>query len=82
MGVLLMSVKHSNKYKAIGLTIKRYRKMKNMTQEELADKLSISLSYLTKIEAQNCDKPFSLEIVFDIAEALDIPIINLFEDIN
>jgi transcriptional regulator with XRE-family HTH domain len=77
-----MASKHSKKYKEIGQKIQYYRKQKGLSQEELALKISISKSYLTKIEAPNCDKPFSLEVLFDIAEALEIPAIVLFKDIK
>lgn len=76
-----MSQKHSQEYKIIGQTIKKYRKQRGLTQEQLADKVSISISYLTKIEALNCDQPFSLEVIFDIAEVLEIPVHALLEDI-
>jgi transcriptional regulator with XRE-family HTH domain len=74
-----MSAKHSDLYKTVGRTIQHYRKAKGLTQEELAAKASISVSYLTKIEAQNCDKSFSLEVLFDISSALDINVTQLFE---
>ena len=77
-----MSQKHTDIYKMIGQTIKKYRKQKNLTQEQLADKINISISYLTKIEAVNCDQPFSLEVLLDIAERLDISIHDLLEDIE
>ena len=67
-----MSQKHSEQYKIIGQAIKKYRKQRGLTQEQLADRVSISISYLTKIEAPNCDQPFSLEVIFDIAEVLEI----------
>lgn len=76
-----MTGKYSDKYKKIGQKIKYYRKQKRLTQQELADKISISMSYLTKIEAQNCDKPFSLEVLFEVSDALNIPVICLLEDI-
>lgn len=66
-----MSQKHSEQYKIIGQAIKKYRKQRGLTQEQLADRVSISISYLTKIEAPNCDQPFSLEVIFDIAEVLE-----------
>jgi len=50
-----------------------------MTQKQLAKKVGISLSYLTKIEAANCDKGFSLDVLFDIADALGIDIKKFFE---
>ena len=76
-----MSQKHSEEYKIVGQAIKKYRKEKGLTQEQLADKVSISISYLTKIEAPNCDQAFSLEVIFDIAEVLDIPAHTLLEDV-
>lgn len=75
-----MPSKYANKYKKIGQRIKYYRMKKGLTQEQLADKIAISKSYLTKIEAPNCDKSFSLEVLFDISEALQIPISYLLED--
>lgn len=77
-----MSQKHTEYYKIIGQTIKKYRKQKALTQEQLADKIGISISYLTKIEAPNCDQPFSLEVLLDISEVLDISIHQLLEDIK
>lgn len=77
-----MAQKHSDKYKIIGRTIKTYRKQKHLTQEQLADKACISISYLTKIEAPNCEQPFSLEVLLDIAEVLEISIHQLLEDIE
>lgn len=77
-----MSQKHSEDYKKIGQAIKKYRKQNGLTQEQLADKTSISISYLTKIEAINCDQPFSLEVLLDIAEVLDVSIHQLLEDIE
>ena len=76
-----MNQKHTKEYKIIGQAIKKYRKDKGYTQEQLADKVSISMSYLTKIEAPNCNQPFSLEVVFDIAEVLEIPAHTLLEDV-
>ncbi len=45
-----MNQKHSKEYKSIGQTIKKYRKLRGLTQEQLADMVCISISYLTKIE--------------------------------
>jgi transcriptional regulator with XRE-family HTH domain len=74
-----MLSKYSHRYRKIGQQIAYYRKQKGLTQEELADKISISNSYLTKIEAPNCDKSFSLEVLFEIADALQIPVNTLLE---
>lgn len=77
-----MNQKHSKEYKSIGQTIKKYRKLRGLTQEQLADMVCISISYPTKIEAPNCDQPFSLEVILDISEVLDISVHQLLEDVK
>lgn len=77
-----MSQKHAEKYKVIGQSIKKYRKEKNLTQQQLVERACISISYLTKIEAVNCDQPFSLEVLLDIAEVLGVSIHQLLEDVE
>lgn len=69
--------KYDDKYIEIGKKIAEYRKMRNITQEELANKVAISYSYLTQIEAPNVVKKMSLEVLFDIAMALKIDIKEL-----
>ena len=77
-----MNQKHSQEYKNIGQTICKYRKLRGLTQEQLADRACISISYLTKIEAPNCDQPFSLEVILDIAEVLEVSVHQLLEAIK
>lgn len=72
-----MSLKHSERYKNIGMKISKYRNQKGLTQEQLANDVGISYSYLTQIEAPNVVKKMSLEVLFDIADVLDIDIKNL-----
>lgn len=43
-----------------------------MSQEALAEKANISRSLLSVIEAPNTANSFSLETLFDIADALDV----------
>lgn len=74
-----MPLKHGDKYKLIGLRIQKFRKARGLTQAQLAKKANISMSYLSKIEAQNCDKTFSLEVLFEIADALQIHAAELLE---
>ena len=56
----------------LGLTIAALRKMQGMSQEQLADKAQISRSHLSSIEAPNIIRPFSVEVLFNIADALDV----------
>lgn len=48
-------------YNAIGTKIKQLRKEKGLTQQQLCEKAGISLSYLSKIEAANCEKAFHFQ---------------------
>ena len=73
-----MCLKHSERYKNIGTKISKYRKDKGFTQEELANSVGISYSYITQIEAPKVVKKMSLEVLFDIADVLDIDIKDLF----
>ena len=50
-----------------------------MTQEQLAEKAGISRSYLGEIEAPNMVSTLSLEVLFNIAAALQVPEYHLLE---
>lgn len=72
-----MSFKYGDRYKNIGIKISKYRIQNGLTQEQLANKVGISYSYLTQIEAPNVIKKMSLEVLFDIADILKIDIKDL-----
>jgi len=65
-------------YLKVGQKIKEYREEQSLTQVELAEKINISLSYLSKIEAANCKKSFSLDVLQEIANALNKDIKDFF----
>ncbi len=67
-------------YSTIGKNIKLYRKTKGMTQIQLCAEVGVSLSYLAKIEADNCDKSFSLSLLNQIANALKVDISYFFKE--
>ena len=50
-----------------------------MTQEQLAEKAGISRSYLGEIGAPNMVSTLSLEVLFNIAAALQVPEYQLLE---
>ena len=74
-----MAHKHGNKYIQIGLNIAYYRKLKGFTQEALCEIVNISRTHLSNIEAPNVEKNVSLEVLFDIAEALDVSLSEIVE---
>ncbi|MCR4755921.1 MAG: helix-turn-helix transcriptional regulator [Lachnospiraceae bacterium] len=65
--------------RAIGLNIAYFRKLKGLTQIQLAEKLDISRTHMSNIEATNVDTSVSLLLLFKIADCLDIDIVKLFE---
>ena len=69
--------KYDTRYKEIGRKIAKYRVATGYTQEDFANKLGISYSYIAQIEAPNQVKRMSLEILFEIADALNIDIKDL-----
>ncbi len=62
---------------AIGLNILHYRKELGMTQMQLAEKCDLSRNHIQRIETavSSC----SLDTLINIAEALNIPLVKLFE---
>ena len=74
-----VSFENREKYIALGLNIAFYRRQAGLTQEDLAERTDISRSHLSAIEAPNVVRPFSLEILFNIATALGIKASSLLE---
>ena len=64
--------KNRDRFIELGLTIAAVRKMKGFSQEQLAEKAGISRSHLSSIEAPNIVRPFSVEVLYNIADALDM----------
>ena len=67
-----ISFENKDYYIELGLNIAFYRKRAGMTQEMLAEKAGLSRSHLSAIEAPNIIRPFSLEILFNIARVLGV----------
>ena len=70
---------HLEKYKQLSLNISYYRKKKGLSQIQFAEKIGISRTHYSKIEAPNLLYPFSLNVLFNIAEVLEIEPMKLFD---
>ena len=53
--------------------------MRGMSQEQLAEKAEISRSPISAIEAPGLAKSFSLDVFFNLADALDIDPADLID---
>jgi len=72
-----MKLAYSDKYIKLGLNIAYYRKLRGCTQEQLSEKLGIDRTHIGRIETANVGA--SLDVIFAIAEALEVPVNKLFE---
>lgn len=64
--------KNRDRFIQLGITVSVFRKMRGMSQEQLAAKAKMSRSHLSAIEAPNIVRPFSVEILFNLADALGV----------
>ncbi|MGI5894305.1 MAG: helix-turn-helix domain-containing protein [Candidatus Merdivicinus sp.] len=68
-----MKPEYSDRYLELGLKIAYYRKMRGLTQEQLAEKIGRNPAYVGHIEAPNLLRAISLDTLFDIAYVLEVP---------
>lgn len=69
--------KFQKNYRRLGLNIAYYRKEKGLSQSQLAEKINISRTHMSRIETADC--AVSLDVVFEICNALDISAKELFD---
>lgn len=74
-----MDYKRMNEFRLLGLTIDYYRKLRGLTQAELAEATNLSRTHISNIEAPNGKTSISLNKLFDIAEVLEVPVKDLFD---
>lgn len=63
----------------IGLKIAYYRKLRGMTQEELAESCNLSAGYVSQLEGPNSYFGPSIKTLFIISEILNIPVYKLLD---
>ena len=63
----------------IGLKIAYYRKLRGITQEELAEMCELSAGYISQLEGPNCYFCPSLKTLFNISEVLNVPLSKLVD---
>ena len=72
-----MQAQHQKKYKHLGLNIAYYRKVRGLSQSQLAEMVNISRTHMSRIETADC--AVSLDVVFELCDALDISPAKLFD---
>jgi len=71
--------RYRDQFIAVGLRIGYLRKIKGLSQEQLAERAGISIGFLSQVEAPNMAVGVSLATIFAIADALEIPASKLLE---
>lgn len=66
----------------VRINIKKYRKMRGYTMQELADKTNLTHGYVRDLECLTIDKTPLLETLGKFADALEIDIRQLFDEIK
>ena len=66
-------------YYKIGQRIRKFRKANNLSQEQLAEKIGISVTHLSHIETGNTK--LSLQVLVNIADCLSVHTDELLYDI-
>ncbi len=67
-----VSFKNRDRFIQLGIAISTLRRIRGLSQEKLAEKAEISRSLLSAIEAPGIANGFSLEVFYNIADALEV----------
>ena len=73
-----MDYKRINEFRLLGLTIAYYRKLRGLTQAELAEATNLSRTHISNIEAPKMPTQISVETLLKVADALEIKTWKLF----
>lgn len=60
------------RFENLSYAIGYYRKRRGLSQEQLAEHVGISRQHLAAIESPNMDRGLSFELLFRIADALEV----------
>ena len=71
--VIAVKERYAGQYLQLGLKISYYRKLRGLTQEQLAEKLGLTAAFIGHVEAPNIKKAISMDTLFHIAEILEVP---------
>lgn len=74
------TTKRDEQLTRIGLNISLQRKLKGITQAQLAEMVNISRTHMSNIEAPKVKTALSIDLLLDIANALEIEPSLLFQN--
>jgi len=68
----VVGFKNRDRLIQLGIAISTLRKMRGLSQEKLAELAHVSRSHISAIEAPGMAHSFSIEVFFNIADALEV----------
>ena len=71
-----MKDKYFVEYMELGLAVSYFRKVRGMTQQQLADKMDVNYEMISRIE--NANTGISADVLFELSKALNVPLGELF----
>lgn len=82
IGGIIKKTDNDYYYYVARVNIRKYRKLKNYTAQELADKSGFTHQFIRDLESLKIDRRPRLDTLGRIANALGIDIRQLFDDIK
>ena len=70
---------NTERMRDMGCAIAYYRRRRGMSQDELAGAVGISRQHMGAVESPNMNRGISLDLVFNLADALEIEPYLLFQ---
>ena len=74
-----MNPAYESENRQLGLRIAYYRKLRGLTQEQLAEQIDRTPAFIGHVEAPNIKKAVSLDTMFQIATVLDVPVYKFLQ---
>ena len=74
-----MTEQRKKQFMQLGLNIAYYRKLKGLTQSDLAEAVNLSRTHISNLEATGMKTSISLEKLMDIADVLGVKVGKFFE---
>ena len=74
-----MEISYAELHRKLGIHVAYYRKLKGLTQIELAEMVQKSRTYVSQLEAPQMTVNMTIDVLFKIAEVLEVHPARLLE---
>ena len=79
MGEIEMEISYAELHRKLGINVAYYRKLKGLTQIELAEMIQKIRTYVSQLEAPQMTVNMTIDVLFKIAEVLEVHPARLLE---